>query len=774
MQTHRSLRIHPGRLLLGSLILACATLVGAQGPATAANHRAPLITEAERLTLDLAAAIRGYRQAPAAARSARLGELATIAQERQALLLELLDSDPAAVRRLALPEGLGAGLPETLTNTIEQRVRMEGELTVLFEDHDTADSHLRHFLDTRSPDGSAGERLELRFPVPRTDLASGTMAQARGLRLAHQPGVGDSGASLLLDAGSDSLLVLELDGAGTTTSTATVKPLPDTRGAQHTAVLLVNFADQPDNKPWTLEQARTLVFDSVSDFMLENSQQYTWLEGAASGWFTINHDSTSCLSGQISSKADQAATAAGIDLSRYRRIIYLFPRIASCGWAGSGTVGGNPSRAWSNGQLNLNVIGHELGHNFGLYHAHALECGTEVIGEVGESCTNIQYGDHFDIMGNNGPRHFNAFHKTLLGWLGQPDTPQVQEVTASGSYPIAPYITGGDAPTALKIARGADPASGAARWYYLEYREPVGFDSPLASNTNLRDGVLFHSAVDSDRNSSFALDLTPASQTNSFYDWDDPALIRGASYLDSSAGLRFETRWAADTGASIDISFGTPICVRAAPVLTLTPADGQWAAPGTAVGYSLNLSNNDSASCPPATFNLYASAPADWPAPQLAASLSLAPGATGAAPLTVTSPSTAAEGIYDIAVSVYHAADPTLAAAGSVTYVVQPVVIAPVAVDDSASTAENTAVIIPVLANDWDPLGQPLTLVGANQPAKGQVRLNGDGALEYTPNPRFKGSDSFSYQISTGVASASAVVTVQVLRSGGDRGKSGK
>jgi len=319
------------------------------------------------------------------------------------------------------------------------------------------------------------------------------------------------------------------------------------------------------------------------------------------------------------------------------------------------------------------------------------------------------------------------------------------------------------------VPRGIDPASGATRWYYLEFREPVGYDSPLASKANVIDGVLFRSAVDSDPDSSFALDLTPASQTNNYADGDDPALIPGASYVDDAAGLRFDTLLTTDAGALIDISFATPDCVRAAPVLTLTPAEGQWATPGTAVDYGLSISNHDSASCPSATLALDAQIPAGWPAPTLAASLTLAPGATGTATLTVTSPLAAAEGIYDIAVSVQHAAEPSLVAAGSVTYVVEPVVAAPVAVDDRASTLESTPVIIPVLANDWSPLEAPLTLIAASPPAKGRVRLNPDGTLEYTPNTRFKGSDSFSYQISDGVASASATVTVQVVRRSGGR-----
>jgi hypothetical protein len=765
MHTHGRFLTASTRLLLGVLVLLYAALAGAQG---AGGARA----DADRLTLDLADAIRSYHQARPAERSARLSALADIARQRRDLLLQLLDASPAEVHRLALPAALSAGLPAELSDLIEQRVQVEGELTVLYEDPETGAGRLRHMLVT-----PAGERLELRFSRSPRELMTGTRVQARGLRLGHPAGSGDGDASLLI-GGTQDLNVLALDGTGTTAAAAGPAVLTDTRGAQNVLVLLVNFASQPDNQPWTLDDAQTQVFTYVDTFMRENSGGLTWMTGAAQGWLTIDYDPTTCqIDSDFTPKADQAAAAAGIDVSAYRRILYLFPLVTACSWAGQGTVGGNPSRAWSNGRLSTLVVGHELGHNFGLWHAHALECGTAVLGEVGDTCTNIEYGDRFEIMGNNGPYHFDAFHKAQLGWLGQPDTPQIQEVTASGSYRIAPYISDtGGGPVALKVPRGADPATGAPRWYYLEFREPVGYDSPIASNANVSNGVLFRSAADSDGDSSFALDMTPSSYTgtSSYIDWDDPALVAGASYTDAAAGVSFTTVAAAgSSGAAVDIGFAAPACVRAAPALTLAPADGQWAAPGTAVQYSLQIDSRDSASCANASFALNAVAPLGWPAAVLPGTLSLAPGSSATVALQVTSPASAGEGVYDIPIQVAESADPTLAATGAATYVVQAPVVPPVAVNDSASTTQKTPVVIPVLANDWDPQSLPLTLVSVTPPAQGLVQINADGTLTYTPNARFKGSDSFSYQISNGVASAGATVSVQVLaapRGGGGNG----
>jgi hypothetical protein len=72
----------------------------------------------------------------------------------------------------------------------------------------------------------------------------------------------------------------------------------------------------------------------------------------------------------------------------------------------------------------------------------------------------------------------------------------------------------------------------------------------------------------------------------------------------------------------------------------------------------------------------------------------------------------------------------------------------PEARDDAASTQENNPVVINVLANDSDPNGDSLTVVGVTQGASGSVVNNGDGTVTYNPNTNFNGSDTFTYTIS--------------------------
>jgi VCBS repeat-containing protein len=99
----------------------------------------------------------------------------------------------------------------------------------------------------------------------------------------------------------------------------------------------------------------------------------------------------------------------------------------------------------------------------------------------------------------------------------------------------------------------------------------------------------------------------------------------------------------------------------------------------------------------------------------------------------------------------------------SVTITVTPVNDPPIAVDDSATTDEDTSVTINVLANDVDPDGDLLTVVSTTPPANGTVTINPNNTITYTPGSNFDGSIIFTYQISDGVATATATVTVVVI-----------
>ncbi len=73
----------------------------------------------------------------------------------------------------------------------------------------------------------------------------------------------------------------------------------------------------------------------------------------------------------------------------------------------------------------------------------------------------------------------------------------------------------------------------------------------------------------------------------------------------------------------------------------------------------------------------------------------------------------------------------------------------PVAVDDYVITDEDTPVNVAVLANDSDPDGDTFFIVGVST-TWGDVQVNPDGTILYTPYPNDNGTDSVGYTISDG------------------------
>ena len=93
----------------------------------------------------------------------------------------------------------------------------------------------------------------------------------------------------------------------------------------------------------------------------------------------------------------------------------------------------------------------------------------------------------------------------------------------------------------------------------------------------------------------------------------------------------------------------------------------------------------------------------------------------------------------------------------------------PVAVDDAATTAEDTAVSIAVLPNDSDLDGDTLAVSAAMTPAHGTATVNPDGTITYAPAANYHGADSFSYTIGDGnggTATATVSVTVTPTNDG--------
>jgi large repetitive protein len=116
----------------------------------------------------------------------------------------------------------------------------------------------------------------------------------------------------------------------------------------------------------------------------------------------------------------------------------------------------------------------------------------------------------------------------------------------------------------------------------------------------------------------------------------------------------------------------------------------------------------------------------------------------------------------------YQVADANLTGnVATVTIDVTAAIRPPVAVNDSYSTPQETTLIVDgahgLLANDSDPDGDPLTVVIITSPEHGATIFGSNGAITYTPDAGFVGTDSFTYRATDGKDQSNlATVTIEV------------
>jgi hypothetical protein len=311
------------------------------------------------------------------------------------------------------------------------------------------------------------------------------------------------------------------------------------------AVILFNFIHD-SRRPYTLEQARQVVFtgeNSVNAYLRESSFGRTGLSGDVYGWFTIAEPTDGCPFAQWGRAAQTAAAAAGVDLGAYQHHVLVFPRTRACEWTGMAEMPG--SLSWINGELTVRIVGHELGHNLGAHHAAGLRCvagGVPVA--VGGTCSAEEYGDPFDIMGAGG-RHTSNWNKARLGWLGDSN---LATATSSGTFVLAAQETLTSDVQLLRIPRGD------GLFYYLELRRPFGsfFDNFAAADPAVR-GVTVRLAPDySSSVPSHLIDTTPATPT-----FEDAPLAVGRTFADPEHRVWVVNRGIVGGRATIEVSLGT-------------------------------------------------------------------------------------------------------------------------------------------------------------------------------------------------------------------------
>jgi len=311
-------------------------------------------------------------------------------------------------------------------------------------------------------------------------------------------------------------------------------------GTKQVAVVMFNFSNNT-SQPWTYSFARGVVFDnadSVNAYYQDASYGQMSMAGDVFGWYTIPDNDAGCRYTTWASLARQKASEAGVNLSVYQYVVFAFPSISSCGWAGLAYLPG--SESWINGAMNLRVVAHELGHNFGVHHASTQSCtsgGVRVT--LSSTCTLDEYGDPFTVMGSSSSRLHLNWHRSQMGWLGD-----VQTVSASGTYMLAPVELSGSA-RLLRIARSD------GTYFQLEFRQPWGLFDSFGAGDAAVNGVTIRIAPDTNQLvQSKLLDATPATTT-----FTDAPLALGQTFADPFSGLQITTAGVSAAGAQVTVQF---------------------------------------------------------------------------------------------------------------------------------------------------------------------------------------------------------------------------
>ena len=371
---------------------------------------------------------------------------------------------------------------------------------------------------------------------------------------------------------------------------------------------------------------------------------------------TLNIRTTdACDLSQYSATLDANALASGINVDSFPHKLYVLPPLSQCPFIGASTVGGNSTSSFSLSCTTRGLYSHELGHAIGMMHAASYyDAFTAGSGDYDNLLA--EYNDYSDSMGASGwqLRGFNAPHREQMGWLPSGAT---RLVTESGRYQLAPLSidpSAASAPQVLKIPRSE------GGFVYLSYRGGQGLDKYAPSYAPMVSVHRYGAPTESLSGFTvlYATLANGLSGRDTFTDPVNGITVRMLSGFGSIPGA----------GALVDVTVQAA-CVRTRPALVVSPRDQSGAAGGSP-NYAISVTNNDAPSCPAATFSLGGAVPAGWSGGLSSDVLTLAPGTSGQATLTVTSAGTSAAGTYTTHVNTSDTASVTHAASTDATYTI--------------------------------------------------------------------------------------------------------
>ncbi len=449
-----------------------------------------------------------------------------LAIARRSVLKALIESDPGRAFTYSTPDGVRNELPEVISQHLEKPVSGHGDFRVaIADDFERRASEVRREVSIAGSTYAAfvygkraheGSRRNVRIEgiaidqsLALLDISESEIPVAQSPARLNGPWAGDEGGG---------------SGYGATAASSF------TQGTKTLLFMPVGFSDDPA-APIT-QSAANLLMTQVNQWFTEQSYNSTSIVSDVTP-LLILPQSKAFYAGQsvwaLQDDARSAALAVGFDTANYELDIVCNQILGApnFNFAGFGSVGGKglvlqiPS---------LDVVTHELGHNYGLWHANFWSAaGDSVIGPG----STVEYGNSFDTMGarnsNPGLYAFNACFKNKLNWL---PTTSVHTVATSGLYRInafdVPNLIGGQK-YAIRIQKDY------SRSYWAEFRQKFTAN-PWSQNGIILNWSPWNNYAGNSLGGTTLLDTTPGTPSGNGGK-DDSPLVIGRTFSDIAAGV---------------------------------------------------------------------------------------------------------------------------------------------------------------------------------------------------------------------------------------------
>lgn len=452
-----------------------------------------------------------------AKRKAEPGVLA-LAQQRKKLLFEEANNNPKKVFSYLFSESEFSQLDPVLQNSglIEKPAHLEGTVTTyFFDDFDNQKFTEKKYLRPQQT------------PTYKTTPESSIPVQ---LVVSENNEHLQDGASIAVDGYEmdSSLMFVEAvsEGSGAQPNQQAVISDPyRTTGSFSFLVIPINFVNNR-RQPYSPSELYNAFFSgpySTSTAIKEMSYGKTTVTGEVLDWIELSDTGEYCNFYIWANEAMAIAQANGVDLEKYDRLVFFWPRanVDSCGWTGiAGSAGDIYMTQTLNNELPIKTLTHEFGHTIGLSHAQFIGCYPNAI-DTYANCSVQEYGDNFDAMGLQH-NHFNAAKKEQLGWLNVFDQSEL-------NMPTLVYLRSLEPPEAVayKILK-----TDTLQYYYFEKREPYGIDIDIPEGVYVRISDEQHTSING-LAGSFLLDTHPQTTVGR-----DQMMLPGDSFTDEVNHLK--------------------------------------------------------------------------------------------------------------------------------------------------------------------------------------------------------------------------------------------